>query len=380
MLELQGAQFFLVGTALIGGIFSCFITSRPRLASCIRRAGYTKVIAVGISLALATLHMIPMGFEQLHASKSTWIQNLGGLYVAIGLVLAIFLDISCHTPSSLVVEPRLPVTMEIPKPEEQACAVLDATEHQPCTTTVPMAMHQTLYYPQYYNCGSMSNLHCNSVFAVSQLEETLAKEYPFIPQKDDIILQSFPQFNIPNYIQANPQIITAQHNPYANDANSMEHEKTGANTALQRTCAVVSSCVFYGFFLGIHVGSTQTMHKLLVLTPLVVELLVAQCFLFATFTQDAGGLRKHTVSILCMLLAMPIAAVTFIVLQIERQNSWKVVISESTAFLTLMSAGFLLYHSIGVVQTDIPRTRTSFAVIALVMGGAFLWQTFSMAV
>jgi len=81
-----------------------------------------------------------------------------------------------------------------------------------------------------------------------------------------------------------------------------------------------------------------------------------------------------------MLLAMPIAAVTFIVLQIERQNSWKVVISESTAFLTLMSAGFLLYHSIGVVQTDIPRTRTSFAVIALVMGGAFLWQTFSMAV
>jgi len=60
----------------------------------------------------------------------------------------------------------------------------------------------------------MSNLHCNSVFAVRQLEDTLAKEYPFIPQKEDIILQSFLQFNIPNYIQTNPQIITAQYNPH----------------------------------------------------------------------------------------------------------------------------------------------------------------------
>ena len=53
-------------------------------------------------------------------------------------------------------------------------------------------------------------------------------------------------------------------------------------------------------------------------------------------------------------------------------------ISETTAFLILMSAGFLLYHSLSVFQTDMPKTRINFTIIAFVMGVSFMGSVYSL--
>jgi len=376
MQGVQREQLGLVGFVLFTSGLSCFITSRPRLASCIRRSTYTKTIGMGMSLALVIVHMIPVGFAQLQAIKNTWMQNYGGLYIALGVVFGIFIQIVTHKQSLLVAEAHvltsLPVPIEDPLPQQQTYVLPDKTNFELDATSAQMTMDQTLHYPQYYNWDNMSNLHCSPVFAVTQLENTLTREYPLILQKEDVVLQSFPQFNIPNYIHNNPQIITAHYNSYADETSNAELDRIAAHNALQRTCGVVASCVLYGFFLGLDVGRSDTIKNLLVLLPSLLDFLVLQCFLFATFAQDTDGVRKHVVSILCMLFSLPIAAITFIILELENEHSLGVLLLETTTLLLLLSAGFLLYHSLSAVHSDMPKTRTNFIIIAVVMGLSFV--------
>jgi len=370
------AQLGLVGFVVFAGALSCFITSRPGLALWIRRATTTKTIGMGVSLALVIVNMIPVGFAQLQESKNAWMHNFGGLYIALGVVFKIFIQSWTHKQSQLVPEAHVvtsqPVPIEDPLPQQQTCVLPDQTDFELSATSAPMTMDQTLYYPQYYNWDNMSNLHCNSVFAVTQLEETLAKEYPLILHKEDLVLQSFPQFNIPNYIHNNPQMITPHYNSYADEANSAELDRIAAHNAQQRTCGVVASCVLYGFFLGLDVGGSDTVDSLLMMSPSLLDFLVLQCFLFATFAQDSDGVRKHMVSILCMLVSLPVATITFVILQVEHEHSWGAVLCETTALLLLLSAGFLLYHSLSAVHSDMPKTRSNFIIIAAVMGVSFV--------
>lgn len=376
MQGVQREQLGFVGFVLFTSGLSCFITSRPRLASYIRRSTYTKTIGMGMSLALVIVHMIPVGFAQLYAVRNTWIQNFGGLYIALGVVLGVFIQILTHKQSALVPEAHvvtnLPVPIEDPLPQEQTCVLPDKTNFEMDTTSAQMTIDQTLYYPQYYNWDNMSNLHCSPVFAVTQLENTLTREYPLILKKENVVLQSFPQFNIPNYIHNNPQIITAHYNSYADDSSNAELDRIAAHNALQRTCGIVASCVFYGFFLGLDVGRSDTIKSLLVLLPSLLDFLVLQCFLFATFAQDTDGVRKHVVSILCMLFSLPIAAITFIILELENEHSLGVLLLETATLLLLLSAGFLLYHSLSALHSDMPKTRTNFIIIAVVMGLSFV--------
>jgi len=164
-------------------------------------------------MGFSTLHLIPAGMTQIFENKNSVLENMVEPFFILGIILGMIFQ--KDKKSLLEMSKPMVKIEEAPLPLYKKTHVPGFNYYESDPVATSMTMDPTLYYPQFYSWNNTDNLHCTPMPAVIQLEQTFITEYPFIPQKKNMLLQSFPQYSIPSYIESCPQITVSHKNSFS---------------------------------------------------------------------------------------------------------------------------------------------------------------------
>jgi hypothetical protein len=319
-------------------------------------------------MGFSVLHLIPAGMIQIFENRDIVLENMVGPLLILGIILGIVFQkdggnvLETKKPTVKIEEAPLPVYRTAHVPE------FNYFESNPIPTS--MTMDPTLHYPQFYSWNNMDNLHCTPMPAVTQLEQTLITEYPFIPQKTNMVLQSFPQYSIPSYVNSCPQITPSHKNSFS-DYNNIDFDVPTDSqnpTLLSGSNNIVVVCfVIYNMFLGTKLSERGTSLHILSISPYIILCLNLQHVCFAFIIQRHGRIRDYVFSLFWVHLSFPVTCIVLAVLQFYQIQWRQPVTTEFLASLLLISGGCLMYLCILFTHTQIKMTRENIYLLFAAM-------------
>jgi len=212
MVLLFQAQLFVVVANFFLCVLCLIVVSIKSVVNCnqIIKRKSVNVVIISIYLGIIFFHVIPEEIQKLIERNNVVLQHVAGLCLAIGFMGSILVYRraqsplkSLNTPESNPNQARYPNSVVIPQfkyPQYYDPSTIHKRELD--VHTGSMTIDPSLYYPQ-YEWNNVPGLHCHPVYAVTQLENALATTYPFMPQKQELILQPC---LIPQYVEKHPQL------------------------------------------------------------------------------------------------------------------------------------------------------------------------------
>jgi len=329
-------------------------------------------------MGFSTLHLIPAGMAQIFENQNSVLENMVGPLLILGIILGMIL----RRDEKSLLQTSKPIAKieEAPLPLYQKTHVPEISYYESDPTTTSMIMDPTLYYPQFYRWNNMDNLHCTPMPAVTQLEQTLITEYPFIPQKTNMVLQSFPQYNIPSYIETCPQITVSHKNSFSeyNDMGFETPPDSPTSTLLSGNNSIVVVCfVIYNMYLGTRFSESETMLHVIAFPAYIILCLNLQHVCLAFIVQRQENVRDQMFSLLWVHFSLPVTCLSLAALQFYDIQWRQSVITEFSACLLLISGGCLMYLCILFIHAQMKMTReniyllfgaTTYCILITILG------------
>jgi len=214
----------------------------------------------------------------------------------------------------------------------------------------------SLHYPQ-YEWNNVSTLHCHPVYAVTQLENALASTYPFMPQKQELVLQPYP---IPRYIETEPQVL----GPVIHSKSEIDDEH---HVVLSDSYeAFLYLFIFHSMFLGVALSTVQTVHQVALISPAVTICQTLRFLSLVLILKQAAGKRLLAAF---SLHVFPILVITLIFIQQSgvAKESWKNTLEYILSIFLLFGSGYLLFWCATYLHHTVQKIRTNISITFFVL-------------
>jgi len=207
MVLLFQAQLFVVVANFVLCLLCLIVVSVNNVVNCIKitKQKSVNVAIISIYLGIVFFHVIPEGVQQLIQSNHIVFQHVAGICLAIGFMGSMLVYTRVLIPTRPLNTPKSHQYLNsVVMPQFKYAQNYDPStlHNREVEHTGSLTIDPSLYYPQ-YEWNNVSGLHCHPVYAVTQLENALATTYPFMPQKQELILEPC---SIPRYIEREPQL------------------------------------------------------------------------------------------------------------------------------------------------------------------------------
>jgi len=347
---------------------------------------YSADVIIGIFLGTIFFQFIPDGFSHLSESDSSILNHTGGIFLVIGFILNIFILKPIIKIVTVPDQSPLPLynysTPYVTNPINDTPYALSIPIHQyqkntnnfsyrsPDPVSETMTIDPTLNY-----MWNSTNLHCYPVYSITQLETSLATTYPYLPQREDIILQN-QQYSIPNYIQTHPKIMTNSTPPLGNlnlpDSNS-------DNTKSEVLCKSYNS-FFILFILNIISSSTMLVSRKNAYDVLAISWAIGihQLLHFVSLIMMSKHNTSSHVIEFASLQIFPVLSLTMIYLQqyYGGEVIWKDVVEHILTIISLILSGYCLFSCSIFFYLDMTRTIKHTVVFTMTLSLMYVLTNF----
>jgi len=200
-------------------------------------------------------------------------------------------------------------------------------------------------------------LHYHPVHAVTQLENALATTYPFMPQKQQSIMQPY---LIPRYIETDAQLQIKELSCMAQD--NINEQSYGTNTILPQSYkAFLYLFIFHSIFLGVTLYIEKTVHGVAFISPSIT---ICQTLQFIALLLILKQSQTTMFNSVFALSVFPTVVLIFIFLQqsgIDNEE-WENEVKITLSVLLLVGSGYLLFWCATYLHHSVEKTWTNVVV------------------
>jgi len=365
MVLLFQAQLFVVVTNFVLCLLCLIVVSINNVVNYIQTTNKKSVntAIVSIYLGIVFFHVIPEGVQQLIKSNHIVFQNVAGICLAIGFMGSMFVYRRVLIPTNPPTTPKTHLQYpqygnSIVMPQFKHPQYYDSStfHNRELEHTGSLTIDRSLYYPQ-YEWNNVPGLHCHPVYAVTQLENALASTYPFLPQKQELILQPC---SIPQYIEKEPQLQIQSISSVPKD--DVEEQSYGTNGVLSQSyTAFLFLFTFHSIFLGVTLSIEKTVRGVAFISPAIT---ICQTLQFIALLLILKQAQTTMFIAVFALHVFPIVVLIYIFLQqsgIGREE-WENEIQITLAVLLLVSSGYLLFWCATYLHYTVEKKLSNIAI------------------
>ena len=318
---------------------------------------------ISIYLGIVFFYVIPEAVRELINSNNVVLQHIAGICLAIGFMGSILVYrkelIKIKTPKNTET-PRnqvgYPNSLVIPNFKYAQYYDSNTLHNTELHNTDSLTIDPCLYYPQ-YEWNNVPNLHYYPVDAVTQLENALATTYPFMPQKQQSIMQPY---LIPRYIETDAQLQIKELSCMAQD--NINEESYGTNTILPQSYkAFLYLFIFHSIFLGVTLCIEKTVHGVAFISPSIT---ICQTLQFIALLLILKQSQTTMFNSVFALSVFPTVVLIFIFLQqsgIDNEE-WENEVKITLSVLLLVGSGYLLFWCATYLHHSVEKTWTNVVV------------------
>jgi len=365
MVLLFQAQLFVVVTNFVLCLLCLVVVNINNVVNCttIVKKKCMNVVIISIYLGIVFFHVIPEAVRELINSNNVVFQHVAGICLAIGFMgsilvyrqelIPIKIPKPTETPRKQVVYPN---SMVIPQLKYAQYYDSSTLYNKELDRTDSLTIDPSLYYPQ-YEWNNVPDLHYHPVHAVTQLENALATTYPFMPQKQESIMQPY---LIPRYIETDPQLQIQELSSMAQD--DIKEQSYGTNALLPQSYkAFLCLFIFHSIFLGVTLSIEKTVHGVAFISPAITICQTLQFIALIVILKEAQP--GMFISVFA-LHVFPIVVLIFIFLQQSgiRKEEWENEVQITLAVLLLLCSGYLLFWCATYLHHSVEKTPKNIAI------------------
>jgi hypothetical protein len=368
------AQMLVVIVNFVLSLLCLIVVNMKKLESYAKHIGNSglNVAIVAIYIGITFFHVIPQGFQVLLESNNAVFQNISGLCFGIGFMVSMIVYRGTRslkkTQNKLDSPPVLKAQKKYPPYYDPTtfCHPNNYTEMD--LHSGPLTIDPSLHYPQ-YEWNNVSTLHCHPVYAVTQLENALASTYPFMPQKQELVLQPY---LIPRYIETEPQVL----GPVMHSKSEIDDEH---HVVLSDSYeGFLYLFIFHSMFLGVALSTVQTVHQVALISPAITICQTLQFLSLVLILKQAAGKRLLAAF---SLHVFPILVITLIFIQQSgvAKESWKNTLEYILSIFLLFGSGYLLFWCATYLHHTVQKTRTNISITFFVLVCMYVLSLFEKA-